>query len=133
MNDISATIGLANFPHLAEIVAKHRDNADFYYDKLYGQSADIDLLNRETDRQSADWVCTILVEQRDDFMRMMKENGIEVSRVHDRNDKHQCLKDFKSILPNTDDICKRICCIPCGWWVTPENREYIVDCIKKGW
>lgn len=24
-------------------------------------------------------------------------------------------------------------CIPCGWWVTKEDREYIVDVIKKGW
>jgi hypothetical protein len=23
--------------------------------------------------------------------------------------------------------------IPVGWWITAEEREYIVDCIKKGW
>ena len=23
--------------------------------------------------------------------------------------------------------------IPCGWWVSDEDRERIVDCIKSGW
>ena len=23
--------------------------------------------------------------------------------------------------------------IPCGWWVTPKEREFIVSCIKNGW
>jgi hypothetical protein len=27
----------------------------------------------------------------------------------------------------------KIVSIPVGWWVTEEEREYIVDCIKKGW
>jgi hypothetical protein len=27
----------------------------------------------------------------------------------------------------------KIVSIPVGWWVTKEEREYIVDCIKKGW
>jgi hypothetical protein len=24
-------------------------------------------------------------------------------------------------------------CIPVGWWVTKEQREYIVKSIKSGW
>jgi hypothetical protein len=27
----------------------------------------------------------------------------------------------------------KIVSIPVGWWLTPEEREYIVECIKKGW
>ena len=35
--------------------------------------------------------------------------------------------------PNLDKITPRLISIPVGWWVTKEQREYIVDCIKKGW
>ena len=28
---------------------------------------------------------------------------------------------------------EKIVSIPVGWWLTPEEREYIVKCIKKGW
>jgi hypothetical protein len=63
----------------------------------------------------------------------MKECGIVVSQVHERNDKHSCVKDFRSNLPTLDKTINKIVSIPVGWWVTKEEREYIVDCIKKGW
>ena len=36
-------------------------------------------------------------------------------------------------LPNMDKWDKTFVHIPCGWWVTDEDREKIVDVIKKGW
>jgi len=73
------------------------------------------------------------VDNHNGFMNHMKECGIMVSRVHERNDKHTCVKDYVSMLPNLDKVIKQMICIPCGWWVTNEQREYIVDCIKRGW
>ena len=66
-------------------------------------------------------------------MDKMKEKKIMVSRVHERNDKHSCVKQFKSELPNLDKVVKKMICIPNGWWVTKEQREYIVKSIKEGW
>jgi dTDP-4-amino-4,6-dideoxygalactose transaminase len=132
MNDIAATIGIENFKHIENIVSTHRDNAAFLRRELAHMNG-ITLLKEECNRNSSYWVFTIRVERRDDFMRKMKEHGIGVSRVHDRNDKHECLREFRSPLPNTDLVCSDMCCIPCGWWVTPEDREYIVNCIKEGW
>ena len=63
----------------------------------------------------------------------MKECGIVVSQVHERNDKHTCVKEFRSHLPNLEKTIDRVVSIPVGWWVTEEERKYIVDCIKKGW
>ena len=63
----------------------------------------------------------------------MKECGITVSQVHERNDKHSCMAEFKTELPNLEETIDNIVSIPVGWWVTPEQREYIVKCIKKGW
>jgi hypothetical protein len=37
------------------------------------------------------------------------------------------------MLPNLDSTIKKVSSIPVGWWVSKEEREYIVDCIKKGW
>jgi hypothetical protein len=41
------------------------------------------------------------------------------------------MAEFKSELPNLDKTIGNIVSIPVGWWVTNEEREYIVDCIKK--
>ena len=63
----------------------------------------------------------------------MNENGVMCSRVHERNDKHSCVEEFKTHLPQLDRIVNTMVCIPNGWWVTEEQREYIINLIKKGW
>ena len=73
------------------------------------------------------------VENRQGFIAMMRDKGVEVSRVHDRNDKHSCVEESLSLLPNLDAVCEDMICIPVGWWVTPGERQYIVDCVKEGW
>jgi dTDP-4-amino-4,6-dideoxygalactose transaminase len=132
MNDISATIGLANLSLLDDTIAKHRGNAQYYNQHLWSVPG-VKLLKNESGFESSHWLYTIRVERREDFMRMMKENGVEVSRVHERNDKHSCVKEFAALLPNLDAVCKDMICIPVGWWVTEDERQYIVDCIKEGW
>jgi hypothetical protein len=63
----------------------------------------------------------------------MDKCNIAVSQVHERNDKHTCVSEFQSNLPALDATIGKIVSIPVGWWVTSEEREYIVNCIKKGW
>jgi len=132
MNDIAATLGIENFKHLDEIVEKHRDNADFY--DLHLKDIDgLTLLKRRYNHQSSFWIYSMLVERKDNFMNHMKECGIMVSQVHERNDIHSCVKEFQRNLPTLDKIAPKLISIPVGWWVTKKERQYIVDCIKKGW
>jgi hypothetical protein len=37
------------------------------------------------------------------------------------------------LLPNLDKTIGRVISIPIGWWLSEEDKKYIVDCIKKGW
>jgi dTDP-4-amino-4,6-dideoxygalactose transaminase len=132
MNDVNASIGIENLKEVYGIIMKHQENAKYYDDNL----KDIDgltLLERKEDRQSSFWIYTMLVERRSDFMEWMKECGIVVSQVHERNDRHTSMKEYRTHLPTLDKTIKKIISIPVGWWVTEEQREYIVDCIKKGW
>jgi dTDP-4-amino-4,6-dideoxygalactose transaminase len=132
MNDINASIGNENFKHVDEITGKHKDNAKFY-DKELKNVSGIELLERNKDMESSFWIYSILVEDRDNFQRYMSEKGIATSQVHERNDIHSCVREYKSMLPNLDSTIKKVSSIPVGWWVSKEDREYIVDCIKKGW
>ena len=132
MNDIAATIGIENFKHLNYIVKKHRDNADFY-DKELKDVDKVTLLERKYNHKSSFWIYSMLVDHKDEFMNHMKECGIMVSQVHERNDIHSCVKEFETHLPTLDRITPKLISIPVGWWVTKKDRQYIVDCIKKGW
>ncbi len=132
MNDINATIGLHNFPHVSGCLEKFKDNSAYYDEALKGV-AGVTLMRRDEWADSASWLYTLKVERRDDFMRYMESQSIMVSRVHERNDKHSCVAEFAADLPNLDKLSQEMICIPNGWWVTAEEREYIVDCIKQGW
>ena len=132
MNDVNATVGIENFKKVEYIVGKHQNNGK-YYDNHLQNVEGLTLLERKRDRESAFWIYCMLVDRKDDFMKYMKECGIIVSQVHERNDIHSCVSQFKSHLPNLDKIVPKTISIPVGWWVTEEEREYIVDCIKRGW
>ena len=132
MNDVCATVGIENLKHAEHIIKKHQDNAAFY-DKHLKDVKGVTLLERHPDRSSAYWIYSLLVDNRDGFMKHMKNHNIVVSQVHERNDKHTCVAEFKSALPELDRTIGKVVSIPVGWWVTEEERQYIVDCIKKGW
>jgi dTDP-4-amino-4,6-dideoxygalactose transaminase len=132
MNDVCATVGMENLKHFDSIVSTHRHNANFY-DNTLKDVKGLDLLKREDGHNSAFWIYSMLVENRDGFYKWMDECGISVSQVHERNDKHTCVQQYKTALPSLDKTIGKMVSIPVGWWVTPEQREYISDCIKKGW
>ena len=132
MNDVNAAVGIENFKQMEHIIGKHISNAKFYDNNLKNVDG-VTLLTRHPDRESSFWIYSMLVDDKDGFMRHMKEHKIIVSQVHERNDIHTCVSDYKSILPNLDKTIKKVISIPVGWWVTEEERQYIVDTIKKGW
>ncbi len=132
MNDVSATVGLSNFPYMNTIVEWHKSNAA-YYDKELSNVPGVTLLKRDPDSDPAFWIYSMLVEDRPNFVKMMTEKGIMVSQVHERNDKHSCVSEFKSFLPTLDRTIGKLTHIPCNWSVSEEERDHIVSAIKSGW
>jgi len=131
MNDINAAIGIENLKIFGDNVRRHQNNAGFYDWWLNENSRFITPLY--FDEGSSYWIYSILVEDRDNFQRAMKERGVMTSQVHERNDLHPCVKQFKTELPNIEKVIGKLSSLPVGWWVTDEDREYIVEQIKKGW
>ena len=133
MNDVSASVGMANLVEIQEnVIDKHKENGK-YYDEALKDIEGITLMKRDDRMDSSYWIYSILVDRKDDFAEHMKKCGIATSQVHERNDIHSCLSEFQVQLPNLDSIKGRLSAIPVGWWVSNEEREYIIECIKKGW
>lgn len=130
MNDVAATIGMEQLKHVKSVVDRHQANAAYYNERL-GNLKGVKLLNYKPDRESAYWLYTILVDDRLDFMKEMTDAGIVVSQVHSRNDEHTMMKDFRTTLPGVDSFIAKQVSIPVGWWLTEEQREFIVDTIIR--
>jgi len=134
MNDINATIGLYNLPHMNELLEKNRINAK-YFDERLKDIPGIKLMKNNPKCNSAYWLYSIRVlnGKKQEFMEKMKEANIMTSQVHNRNDINYCVKDYEESLPNLDILEKELVCIPVGWWLTIENKdvEYIVKNINN--
>lgn len=132
MNDLSAAIGLSNLEDADHIINTNKSNGK-YYDNVLADIDGITVIPQVEGAESAYWLYTFHAERRDDLMKHLDEHGIKSSRVHERNDKHTCTIPYRTDLPGVDKAVKTMISIPVGYWVTPEDRKYIVDTIKKGW
>ncbi len=131
MNDVCAVVGHTNFKHVDEILSIHRDNARFYYNAFKGISK-IVCTPENPDGKSAFWLFTIHLNNRDEVMKKMKEEGIMTSKVHARNDTHSMFSDsYDSNLPGVEQFNQHHLCIPVGWWVSHEDRERIAELVVK--
>jgi len=132
MNDINATIGLHNLPHIEDLLKKNIANATYFDTHLTGIT-DLKINTVCKQAVSAYWLYTIRVlnGRKHEFMTKMKEMGIMTSQVHNRNDINSCVKQFQEPLPYLDQLEKELVCIPVGWWVTEQERHHIVQSIKQ--
>lgn len=131
MNDINATIGLANLPFV-DTNQEHARKIAQYYTREFRMVPGLKLPFSPNGSKSAFWLYTIHIMNKPDFIIYMKNRNIFVSQVHKRNDLHSCVSNYKpGCLPNMDLLDTCMVCIPCGWWITTEDAKYIVSSVKE--
>jgi len=121
MNDVLASVGLANIRHLSDIIEKTKKHAQYYNDR-FG-------IETDSERESGYWLYTIFVNNVDYFIQYMKGNNIECSKVHDRNDTKTIFKKSRTYLPGVDHFDKHHVCVPVGWWLTDKDVEGIASLV----
>ena len=133
MTNIAGAIGIEQMKRLSDVVKRHHDNGR-YYDSALNNVPGIRLCDRPSHRNSAYWVYTLLADRRDDLLKALRKRNVFASKVHYRNDIYSCFnRSEHRPLPGVDAFSRKYLCIPSGWWVSIEDREYIVDAIKRGW
>ena len=124
MNDIAASIGLANLELAKKNLQLHRMNAQYYDLNLPEE------VKAPFDSLSSHWIFTILVNNPARFEEYMSDKGIQVSQVHTRNDDQNCLPSRTIQLVGLDMCQSRMVSIPVGWWLTERDKEDIVAAVN---
>lgn len=132
MNDVCASIGIANLSDARNSVQKSRSNAKYLSDNL----KDVAFAHvSEYDDSSSYWFFPVVLEEgfdKDSFVSYLEEKGIASSPVHFRNDFYDSTSKFKEgRLDGVDYFSSHQINIPCGWWMTQEDLEYIVETVKN--
>lgn len=132
MNNVTASIGLAQMDYVHEIVGKYIENGKYFDRELAGLTG-IDIPRFSQKAEPSYWFYTLLSDDRDKLSAHLEAHGIANSQLHKRNDQHTVFASSARELPGLDSYFTRMTHIPCGWWLSNEDREYIVEVIKKGW
>jgi dTDP-4-amino-4,6-dideoxygalactose transaminase len=132
MSRLSGALGRLQMEYLPGIVNAHRSNGLFFEEALAGVSG-VRLLKKIEGSVPSYWVYCFLCERRDDLLTKLRGARIHASKVHARNDSYSCFETGPADLPGVFEFERNQISVPCGWWVTDEDRQYIAETIRGGW
>ncbi len=87
----------------------------------------------DQDPDSACWLCTVLVERREDFKRKLADAGIESDQTHYRNDRYSIFSRFRGTFPNMDAVDPLYLVLPMHMGMGVDDVDYICSVIRSGW
>lgn len=131
MNNVTASIGLLQLRNIAGILQRYVNNGKFY-DTQLGSIPGLDFARCDEVAEPSYWLYTLLSDDSADLEKALNAAGIAASKLHRPNNLHSIFKSSQTELPGLDSFYKRLLHIPSGWWVTDEDRERIVDVMKRG-
>jgi perosamine synthetase len=129
LNDVLASIGLANIEGVIERVNTCRANAAYYAEALKDVP---NVFVAPYDAGASWWFFPIQISSPVCFETFMASRGIAVGQVHARNDINPCFDSaVQSPLPGVDFFSSHQTNIPCGWFINANQRETIVAAVKE--
>lgn len=132
MNDISASIGIGNLITFPERLEIRRSIGKLYRSRL-SEVPGLKLLNCRNEDEHAFWLFSMLVENRDGFIRMMRERGIPVSVVHQGIHKYSVFNGYRMELENQRVFDKKHIALPIHSNLLAEDIDIVIDTILSGW
>lgn len=131
MTDIAASLGIESLKTLESQLKWRELLAATYFNEL----ADFEGCRIiDVHPGSANWLCTVLVERREQLIAKLAAEGIESGQVHYRNDRYSIFahcKDRK--FGNMDAIESRYLVLPLHMQMTVEDVQRVCKVIRGGW
>lgn len=129
MTDMAAAMGIIGLEHYERVIEHRAELWALYAQYLEGVPG-IKVLDGP---DNTFWLCTVLVDRRDDLAKILFEEDIDTNVVQVRNDIYSIFGGKRADLPVMNEIEEQYLCLPLGMHVSEEDVEMICDIIKKGW
>ena len=134
MNNISASIGLANIKSIKNKVENHKLNAAIF-DNAFKTFDGITPLKTPLNSNSSYWVYTVITnlekEKRDNVIKKLNSLGIGAGLVHTPNHFYSCFSNSFCELRNVNKFNDSQISLPCGWWLKNEDVVFIAEKTKE--
>lgn len=132
MNNVAAAIGLGNLNDFPTHLKRRQEIGNWYREEL-SDVPGVQLLNTKNDRTHAYWLFTMLVEDRLQFIKKMKESGIPTSVVHQRIDRYSIFGGVRDDLVNQAEFDQKQISIPVHEGLTDDDIDKIIKVIRLEW
>lgn len=131
MNNITATIGLRQLDIIQGRIDAHIENGR-WFDSVLQTIPGLTPGAFDNVAEPSYWLYTLLSDDWADVVARLDEIGVQASKLHLRNDRHEIFAGSRTDLPGLDRFYSRLVHLPCGWWVDAETRETIANALRKG-
>lgn len=130
MNNVAAAIGLGNLHGFKERQERVKQIAKYYDDNIPDSGKETIVSKKEG---CSYWLYDMLVSERDNFIRAMKDRGIPVSVVHVGIDRNDIFGGININLSRQRYWDEHHVCLPIHSSLTDGDVEQVIDAVKKGW
>lgn len=131
MSNVSAVIGLAQLETIESRIRQHIENGRFF-DAAISAIPGLSVTRIDPECQPSYWLYTVLSEDSEAIERCLAAVGVSASKLHRPNHYHSVFAPMRRPMPGLDTYYGRLSHIPCGWWITDEDRQRIVNALRKG-
>lgn len=131
MSNVTGAIGLVQLDNVKNTIDAHISNGQYFDEKLRN-IAGVTPAIYDAAAAPSYWLYTLLSDDWADIQRKLNEKGVMASKLHRPNHYHSIFTYPETNLPGLDSFYTRLLHIPCGWWLSQEQREMIADTIARG-
>lgn len=133
MTDVAAVLGLAGLEEFDWILS-HRQALLQQYENDLSTIPGITVVGKSrSDRTHAAWMCTVLVDNRDQLMKKLREEHIESAQVHYRNDRYSIFGGRRLDFPQMDAVEEKYLVLPLHTRMSSGDVGRICSVIRGGW
>lgn len=131
MHNVAAVIGLAQLAGIGQLIDRHISNGR-YFDEHIARIPGLSVTRFESDAEPSYWLYSVLSENSSVIESCLAAVGVSASKLHRPNHLHSVFAPMRRPMPGVDTYYRRLTHIPCGWWVSDEDRERMVEALRKG-
>jgi dTDP-4-amino-4,6-dideoxygalactose transaminase len=130
LNNLCSAIGCTQIEGAPQRVARAREIAARYQAAL-ADLPGIRAVLPNPDTVPAYWAYLLSAERRDAVLAFMKQEGVQVSKLHHRTDAYTGFGTAPADLPQTQYFLDHVLTIPCGWWLDDADVEHVIATLRR--
>jgi perosamine synthetase len=131
MHNVAGAMGLVQLDRIQEKIDRHIANGQVY-DAEIPKIPGLSVTRVDKTCLPSYWLYSVFSDDSQAVERCLNSSGISASKLHRPNHLHSVFESTRRALPNLDNYYLRLTHIPCGWWVSDEDRARIIETISKG-